>query len=384
VALFAFASNAWAQESPPASEPALPGASATETSSLAREEPRTVHVRTTAREESENPFRQSVLIFDQSVTTPTVGLGPTPQSYVPLYELWLSFRPRYYFNEHLSLRGRFDYTKELTNSQATTLYREDVFGDIWTDLVYGAKLDRLWRGTKASAGLRALWPTSKVSEAAGTYVTLGVTGGATHQFEIRGEDAPVLNDAHVGLTFAYMHPFTTATTPTSYGGFAYQRQDVDGLSFVSDQIVGETLVNHTLWGILDTGLQVTPRLSLTADLIVINQWHYPPTPSSKVVESAIGSQFTQNTWFVAYIDYTLFDELDLSLGYYNLANTNAPNGQVRGFFGADNIWVSPDARIFFDLTANLDVLLDDARGRHKFSTSQAKASRSQRIANHLQ
>jgi hypothetical protein len=383
VALLALASRARAQESPPSAEPAHPDVSATETSSLVHEEPQTARVRTTVREDSQNPFRQSVLIFEQSVTTATVGLGPTPQSYVPLYELWFSFRPRYYFDEHLSLRGRFDYTKEFTNNQITTQYREDVFGDLWTDLVYGTKLDRLWRGTKTSAGLRAQWPTSKISQAAGTYVTLGVTAGALHKFEIRGDDAAVLNDVHVGLTFSYLHPFTTATTPTNYGGFGYKRQDVDGFSFLSDQIAGQTLVNHTLWGILDTGVQVTPRLSLTADLIVINEWHYPPTPSPAVRVSASDNQFIENVWFIGNIDYTLFDELDVGLGYYNLANAIAPNGQARSVFGADNIWSSPDARIFFDLTANLDVLFDDAAGRHKFSMNPAQALRRQRIANQL-
>jgi hypothetical protein len=383
VALLGFASDARAQGADPSIEEAPSTVSPAESSSLAHEKPQTGRVRTTLRDESENPLRQSVLIFDQSVTTPTVGLGPTPQSYVPLYELWLSLRPRYYFNEHLSLRGRFDYTKELTNNQPTTQYREDVFGDIWTDLVYTTKVDRQWRGTKVSAGLRALWPTSKISQAAGTYVTLGVTGGAVHKFELRGEAAPALNDVHVGLTVTYLHPFSTATTPTSYGGFGYVRQNVDGFSFLSDQIVGQTLVNHELWGILDTGIQLTPRLSLTADLIVINAWHYAPTASQAVGSSGPDNQFIQNVWFIGNLDYTLFDELDIGLGYYNLANAIAPNGQARTVFGSDNIWSSPDARIFFDLTANLDVLLDDATGRHKFSTKQAQASQRDRIANHL-
>jgi hypothetical protein len=344
-----------------------------------------------AREESANPFRQSAFIFDQSMTTQTASLGPSPQSYVPLYELWLSFRPRYYFDEHWSLRGRFDYTKELTNSQSTTYYREDVFGDIWTDLVYSAKLDGWWRDTQASVGLRALWPTSKVSQAAGTYVKPGVAVGAAHKFQLRGGDAPALNDFHIGLSLSYLHPLTAGTTATSYGGFAYVRQNVDGFSFLSDQITGQTLPEHIFWTILDTGLQITPRLSATADFIAINSWHYPPTSNVHVpiaggtasVPSASGDiRFTQNLWLLAYIDYALFDELDLSLGYYNLANGVAPSGQTRSIFGSDNIWWSPDARVFFDITANLDILFDDATG-HRYSSKQAQATRRERVAEHL-
>src|SRR5579871_5622496 len=92
-----------------------------------------------------NPFRGSAFFLEQSITTQTADVGMTPQSYVPLYELWLSLRPRYWFDSHWSVRARFDYTKELTNDQTTTLYRQDLFGDTWTDGVYWAKLDGLWK-----------------------------------------------------------------------------------------------------------------------------------------------------------------------------------------------------------------------------------------------
>jgi hypothetical protein len=345
----------------------------------AHEEPAVGRALTTQREESQNPFRQSILTFDQSITTQTAGVGLAPQSYVPLYELWLSFRPRYYFDEHWSVRGRFDYTKELTNAEQTTLYREDVVGDLWTDLFYQTKVDRLWQGTIASAGLRAVWPTSKVSQANGTYVSFGATAGATHKFDIKGENASFLKTARVGLSFVYLHPFTAATTPTEYGGFAYTRQNVDGFSFISDQVTGQTLPEHVFWAILNGSLQVTPRLSLVGVLVAINEWHYNPTSGVRVpiaggsvaVPAPSGdNQFIQNTWILASVDYTLFDELDIGLGYYNLANYVAPDGQQRSLWGPDNIWWSPDARFFFDLTANLDVLFDDARGLHKFSMKQ--------------
>jgi hypothetical protein len=252
----------------------------------------------------------------------------------------------------------------------------------------------LWRETRVRAGLRALWPVSKVSQGNGTYVTIGATTGAVHKFEIKGEDAPVLNQLRVGLSFAYLHPFTAAMTPSSYGGFAYVRQNVDGFSFISDQLTGQTLPEHIFWTILDANLQMTPRLSLTGDFITINEWHYSPNGNARVPisggsvavppQDVNDNQFLQSIWIIFDIDYTLFDELDLGIGYYNLANHFAANGQQRLPWGPDNIWWSPDARLFFDITANLDVLFDDVRGLHKFSTSQANGtSRSERIASHL-
>jgi hypothetical protein len=339
-----------------------------------------IHQRPIDKDQSNNPLRGSAFFFEQSVTTQTARINPSPeQSFVPLYELWLSFLPRYYFSEHWSVRGRFDYTKELTNSQATTYYREDVFGDIWTDFVYSSPLDALWPGTKVNAGVRTQWPTSKASQANGTYVTLGALAGAVHKFEIRGEDAPSFNNFHAGLSFTYLHPFTNATTPTSYGDFQYIRQDVgdDNRSIISDQIQGLTLVDHSLWIVLDTGLQITPKLSLSIDDILINQWHYAPTGSGIVTTtgpvnpSLIGdTQFTPSNWIIVGVDYELLDELQLGLGYYSVASEIAPDGQRRTLFGSDNLFWSPDARVFFSITANLDALFDDAV-HHRYSHRQA-------------
>ena len=110
-----------------------------------------------------NPFRGSAFFLEQSVTTQTAAVGMTPQSYVPLYELWLSFRPRWWFDPHWSVRLRFDYTKELTNDQPTTTYRQDVFGDTWTDGVYFAQMDDVWKkGSTADVG-----PSRHLADVAG-------------------------------------------------------------------------------------------------------------------------------------------------------------------------------------------------------------------------
>jgi|HubBroStandDraft_1064217.scaffolds.fasta_scaffold17152_3 hypothetical protein len=333
--------------------------------------------------EATNPFRGSAFTFDQSITTQTADIGTTPQTYAPLYELWFSFRPRYWFDEHWALRGRFDYSKQLTNNQQagdylTTKNQADVFGDIWTDLIYTTKLDSLWPGTTVLGGVRALWPTSQVSQAAGTYVTLGVVGDVGHTFTLRGEDAPVLNSVRFRIALSYQHAFTEATTPTYYGNFAYTREDVDDQSFISDQISGQTLVNHRLATILEGALRVTPKLSVVADGVLIDNWHYAPTPNQCIatttgcaqIPTGNDQQFIEDTWLLLDVDYALLDEVDLGFGYYNLANALGPDGQRRGLWGTDNIWWSPDARFFFDVTANLDAIFDDARN-HKYSIQQA-------------
>src|SRR5208283_1767664 len=112
----------------------------------------------------------------------------------------------------------------------------------------------------------------------------------------------------------------------NYGNFAYTREDVDDHSFISDQLAGSTLVNHRIMAVLDTGLQITPKLSILADAVLINDWHYSPTTSACVttitgcapLTTAGDQQFIQHTWFLFDVDYALMDEIDVGVGYYNL------------------------------------------------------------------
>jgi len=346
----------------------------------------------------QDPFRGSTFLFDQSITTSTAGVGfVTPQSYVPFYGWWLSFRPRWNFSSKLRLQLRADYYKEFTNSQQTTNRDEDVFGDIWTDLVYQTPLatEGAWKNTKVSAGARVLWPTSKISQAAGIYATVGATLGVSQKIPLRGPDAPTFNSARVGLSLAYLHSFSDSTTPNS-PGFSYTRENVDGYSFVSNQLSGQTLSEHTLYAIVDTGLDITPKLSVTLDAIFIWQWHYPPSDAAVYIANATApvvpsrngdQQRIDLTWLVLSVDYEVMPELSVGLGYYNLANDLSADSQRRGVFdgGQHSFLWSPDAHIFLDLTANLDRLYEDASGKYTSTprgetASAARAARESRVA----
>jgi hypothetical protein len=323
----------------------------------------------------QDPLRGSTFVFDQSMSLQTVHLDPSaPLSYIPYYGWWLSFRPRWNFNDSVRLQARFDYYKEFTNSQDTTYYREDVFGDIWTDLVYSDRIARHgpWKNTKFTLGLRALWPTSKQSQGSGIYVTLGGFTGLSQKIPIRGDDARALNSGRVGLSVVYLHPFSNATTATDYGNFAAISQSDSGTPISSDQLTGLTLSSHVLFAIAEASLQITPKLDIAASAIWINQWHYAPPPAT--VSTLTGNvtvprfndqQFSQFFWLVAAIDYEIFDEVSLGAGYYNLANVIGLNGALRSPFlgGEDNAFWSPDAAFFFDVTANLDKIWERASGK---------------------
>lgn len=368
----------------------------------AKDEPSQGHGEEKVSEGDKDPLRGSTFLADQSVTTPTIGLGNV-LSNVPLYEWWLSLRPRWNFNDHFRVQARLDYYKELTNSEETADYREDRFGDIWTDAIYQTPLAESgpWKNTKVSAGVRAIWPTSKISMAQGTIVTLGALASISQKIPLRGEDAPWLDSARVGLSFTYLHAFTQDTTAAT-SNLNYYTEDTDGRPLLSGQLTGQTLSEHTLYAIVDTGLQITPKLGFTLDWILINSWHYAPSafclgtnivnstnPCPPLQQTQPDNQFTQLGWFLADVEYEVIPELSLGLGYYNLANTIGPNGQANSLFGSgeNNLLWSPDARLFFDVTANLDKIFEDATGRYKGKTGQtaeaARAARNRQIAEGL-
>ena len=332
------------------------------------------------KDEKKLAWRGSTLMFDQNMSSQTTHLDPaTQQTYVGSYEWWISFRPRYYFTEKLNLNMRFDYYKDLTNAESTTYKHEDVFGDIWANLVYS--LPKLSKHTEERVGLRALFPTSKESQAQGIYVTAGATGSISQDVPIRGEEAKYLNSAKFALSAAYTHPFSQSTNPANYGNFTYERQDLDGRATSSSIVSPGNVTNHQVLALIDGELAITPKLLLTLDFITINQWKYLPKDnvsiqsingaSTVVPRDPNATSFKQQVWFIASVGYDVVDEINLSLGYYNLTNALAPDGTRRGVIGANTVWWSPDARVFFDVTANLDKAYLWATGQKE---SQKKAA----------
>ena len=298
VAVFAYAGTASAQGSDPAPAPApadapvtppaeqpsgpsgtpdqgLSGASTVDQGvGLSVEQKNKDEAQASANPETEKedkiPIRGSTFLFDQSVTTNTAHLESAQQlSFVPTYEWWLSFRPRWYFTDHLYYTLRADYYKEFTNSNQTTNYREDVFGDVWNTLGWKSPFSEKLKNTKYALSVQALLPTSKESQDAGVYVTVGAGAGVSQDIKLNGEDATFFPGMHVGLSALYRHPFSKATTAVN-GDLNYSRQSVEGFSFLSDQLSGSTLTDHTLYAFVDAGVDITKKLSFSADLTSTN------------------------------------------------------------------------------------------------------------------
>jgi len=113
-------------------------------------------------------------------------------------------------------------------------------------------------------------------------------------------------------------------------------------------------------------IDILENLSYGLSMIWIDQFSYRPTDAELINDSGASSgpitrsendtRFRQSTWFLTSFDYEPIKEMSISLGYYNLNSAIGPDGTRRGVF-----W-SPDARVFFSLTAHLDAIMDDITG----------------------
>jgi hypothetical protein len=344
----------------------------------------------TQAEEAEERGKQlrwhgSIFFLDQSVSSQTIGIGSDYQGSNSVYELWYSFRPRYYLYEAeadaVYLSGRFDLFQELTDSDVTTRKREPVFGDSWINGVYEhwfVQDEATGYGTRVSGGPRLILGTSKTSRAVGTRFQIGGGGAVKQILPIRGPKRDSFQTIALTGSAYYTKYVNRCTTPCD-ASFSNARQDSGGRALVSDQISGAALVNHQIIASLGSELDIVEKLSFNASLIWVMQWLYPLSDQGSPIVIATGpvqpegssdpQSFRVSPWLLTSVDYSLMDEVDVALGYYNYTNQIGPDGQRRS-----PLW-SPDARFFLTITANLDAIYETATGRSHQPESLKTAQR---------
>ncbi len=324
---------------------------------------------TTSSEEAEKkklPWHGSIVLFDQSVTTQTVGLGADYQSRDAVYEWWFAFKPRYYLYEtktnSLSLNLWMNLFLELTSSDTTTKERELVVGPTALWASYGQTLfERSGYKTSVSIGPRMTLPTDMISRHSGNVFGLGGLGGARQTIPLAGKAAPSFNSVEFGVGAIYNHAFNRTTSP-EYGGLSYEGQDFDQRSIPLHVFSNRMLAHDTLNVSAIANLSITPKLTLGLSYLIGNAWAYAapetqvcPVNSPGCVDMPSNPDaptYRVNTWALGTVDYDVIDEMSLSLGYYNLTNQIGPDGKRR-----NPLW-SPDARIFFTITGNLDAIYE--------------------------
>lgn len=317
------------------------------------------------------PWRGTTFTIDQSATTQTVGLGEDYLSSNPLYELDFLFSPRYRLldaKKHtISVSARFEASKELTNSDSTTEERELLFGNTRLSGTYTYHLYQNKHGVVSlvSLGARVGLPTSKASWMSGERLRVGGVFGLRQAFPIAGVSSDWFPSGGLMGRVMYDKPLRDSTTGEN-PNFKRTRQDAGGRTFISSQISTGAKVEHQLTALAAAQVDLTQKLHLSASYVWIMQWTYKFSDDEQV-QTAVGTATagrlpdTQNyrviPWASTSLDYDLLPEIGLSLGYYNASNQIGPDGQRR-----NPLW-SPDARVFFDITANLDEIYRSVSGR---------------------
>lgn len=315
------------------------------------------------------PWHGTTFLVSQYATTQTIGLGSDYLSRDNLYALWLVFDPRYYFYEDdiqaVSVRMRIHADLELTNSDTTTRGRETQLLDTWLLGSYSRLLyeDRAWI-TRVSTGPRVLFPTSKTSWNAGTRLMLGWSAGAMQGIPLAGKGKPWFPSMGVTGSLAYTKYVNRSTAPES-AGFERQVTDTDGRVFVSNVFSPKAMTSHQLMAIIGADFKITDRWGLAAMNYWILGWKYgfsdgaavhTPTGSAPVGRIEDPQNFAVTTWFYVATDYEVIPQLSIGIGYYNRTNQIGPDGTRRNM-----LW-SPDATVFFDITAHLDEIYSSVAG----------------------
>jgi hypothetical protein len=309
------------------------------------------------------PFRGSSFMFDQSVTPDTFWRN-TQLSPVPSYQWWMSLRPRYHITRDLSVRVREDLTVEWADAGTnnTTLSRQPIWGDLWTELVYTGIPS--FAGIHTSAGLRLIWPVSLASQARSTYVTAGFTAGASRSFDLPNH----AGDISAGISFAGTHAFTAYTNGVgTMGQFGCSSLDIN-LPSTCDYNGGPMNSAFNLLSIFTLGYNTPLRgLSVSVMYLLANSWLYAPPDATimdrtggtvNVPRSGDNTTMREYSWWLASVDYEVSREASLSLGYYVYRPILDPNGSY------GNPFYSPGAntRIFFTVTLALDGIYQSIRG----------------------
>lgn len=297
-------------------------------------------------------FKDSTLIIDQSITPDTV-IANAQLSAVPSYQLWFSLRPRYYVTPNFSLRVRIDLTIEMLNGTDTTYYRQPMWGDIWLDGVYTGIPKFL--GIQASVGVRLLLPTSLASQMRGTVLTAGPVVSLARDFHTRVGDFGLSAGAVGGYVFSRTMVGTLADNQ------AYGCQATDFTPQVCNQNTGAMDTAFQLITMLSGKYSPIPRLTFSADYILIDQWANDVQPTTisdatggttMVGPASTDQRLRQYGWFLANIDVETTKWLTLSLGYYVYRPILNPDSTYGNPF-----WEPGGAtRVYFTVGIGLDQL----------------------------
>jgi hypothetical protein len=371
-------------EPPPAPAPPPPDASASFAWGTSTPPP----ADTTKPEEKGPPplrWRGTTFSWNQSATTTAVGVGRDNYGSEDDFYGWaFSFAPRFYLidapKDKLTLSANIGWDVELTDG-STVQRRETLFADLPVRLGYSRPLTKSSDGeyaTNLSANGSLTFPTSRASQAQGRYLTTRLGLGLSQTVKVLGNDAKGLNNVTVGVTGSWGHLFARSYQPTN-DELEYKRQDSTGNTLPSDDRIGRNSFSmNTLSVTGSVDLPLYGDLGLSTSAGIAAGFKHDFASSECDVQIATGcvtaardetrTLYQPNTIFDVSLTYPIFRVVDLALGYSNESGWIGEDGERR------NIFYSPGAQFYMNVTLNLDVVYSKATGRDKKKASASAAT----------
>lgn len=343
---------------------------------------------TTKPEEKGPPplrWRGTTFAWNQSVTTTAVGVGRDNYGTEDDFYGWgFTFSPRLYLidapKDKVTLSATIGWDVELTDG-STVQRRETLFADLPVRLGYSRPLTKSSDGeyaTNLSASGSLSFPTSKASQAQGRYLTTRLGLGLSQTIKVLGNDAKGLNNLTLGVNGSWGHLFARSYQPTN-DELEYKRQDANGATLPADDRIGRnsfSMNTLSVTGSLDLPLYGDLALSTSAGIAAGFKHDFESKDCEVVIATGCVTAardetrtlYQPNTVFDVSLGYPVFSVVDLALGYSNESGWIGEDGQQR------NIFYSPGATFYMNVTLNLDAVYSKATGRDKKKASASAAT----------
>ena len=314
-----------------------------------------------ALEEERLPWRNSLFLYDNEISTTTLDGGSSTLSYNPYWSMAFSLRPRWYLTEDISVRLRQDLSIELTDTDTLVKNRRPVLADTILEVIHGNIYEL--EGIVLSGGPRITLPTSIASRSYEKYFTLSLGTALSRPFEEVLEGAEVGVSARYGYTFAGSNVRLT-DDPIPQARAVREVAEAD--EFTETQASGATTVDHEL--VVGLSASIAPIENFQVATSFTWWWTNgrAATPGCvPVLTDADGcfdvpdesdTHLRLSTWFTLGASYQWLDWLNTELTYSHLTSEFAPNGARRNPF-----W-SVDSTLALTATFTLDKIYQEFSG----------------------
>jgi hypothetical protein len=332
-------------------------------------------------------WRGSTFNWNHSATTTLLGVGrDNIGTEHEVYTWAFNLRPRYFVvdapKDKVTVSADVGMEVEFTDSSRTTDRNELLFQDTFLGAAYTRILATPDKGEYRTIGTlftRLRLPTSKFSYEQGQYLATTIGPALNQQIKILGNSASALNNVTIAASVSWNHLFASSYVPTN-PDLKRPRQNASGTTMQSDVLSGYSMAMNTIVSVVSADLPIVEGLTLSTSFghiaTIKHQFdddgachaqtltgcvNVPPDPNATL--------FQPTTLFRAGLTYGIKSYVDLSLGYENIAGQLGEDAQRR------NMFYSPFAQFYVDITANIDAIYKGGSGTTGIPASRQVARR---------